>query len=105
MVTLGFALYPTWGSLGFKGGAAAPRPTAGQDGVDQVVLDIQGMTCPACAATAREALLKVPGIAQVEVDYDRAEAIITAWPGATCSPEVLIQAARDAGFQTQLKRR
>ncbi len=61
------------------------------------------MTCAGCAVTARQARSKVPGVAHVEVNYDRAEAVVTIQPGKTVLPEALIQAVRDAGYSATFR--
>ncbi|MFC5301803.1 mercury(II) reductase [Azospira restricta] len=42
-----------------------------------IQLDIEGMTCTSCANHVRDALLKVPGVERVEVDYPTGAAQVT----------------------------
>lgn len=95
-----FALFPQWIGLVLGGSRSA---TAVGAGGQEVVLEVRGMTCAGCAATARQALSKVPGVANVEVSYDRAEAVVTFERGVTVQPEALVQAAREAGYDANLK--
>jgi len=38
------------------------------------IIQIKGMTCQHCVASTKEALEKIPGIKEVEVDLDNSEA-------------------------------
>ncbi len=67
-------------------------------------LGLGGMTCEGCAATVEQALRKVPGVARVEVNYRRAEAVVTARPGSAVQPEALLRAVQDAGYSAELKK-
>jgi len=61
-----------------------------------ITLSIKGMTCDGCAAHAKEALEKIPGVKTAEVCYKNAKATIT-----TSSPvedTTLIKAIADAGY-------
>jgi len=61
-----------------------------------ITLSIKGMTCDGCAAHAKQALEKIPGVTTAEVSYEDAKATIT-----TSSPvedTVLIKAIADAGY-------
>jgi copper chaperone CopZ len=95
-----FALFPHWVALVFGRSPSAP---AVKPNGQQVVLDVQGMTCEGCTLTARQAVSRVPGVAHVEVNYNRAEAVVTFQPGSTVQPEALIRAFADVGYSAKLK--
>jgi copper chaperone CopZ len=97
-----FALFPQCIGLLLGGGGnstAAVNPDA-----QQVVLELQGMTCEGCAATVQQALRKVPGVSQVQVNYDRAEAVVYFDPCCAVQPKALIDAVGKAGYTAQLKK-
>jgi copper chaperone CopZ len=102
VVILLLALFPRWSGLSFGGGT--PLPLSAQDNQQRVVLEIEGMSCSGCAATVRQALRQVPGVAQVEVDYRRAEAVVLAQPGSSVGPDALVRAVEEAGYQAHLKK-
>jgi copper chaperone CopZ len=104
VVILLFAMSPHWlGLLRGEGGGSSTAPIRADD-QQQIVLQIEGMTCEACAATVQQALRKVPGVAQVEVNYARSEAVVTTDKWCPLSCDTLIQAVRDSGYDAQLKR-
>jgi copper chaperone CopZ len=99
-----FALFPHWIGL-LLGGGAASTQSVPLDNQQKIVLKLDGMTCEGCAAAVRQALLKVPGVTQVEVDYTRSEAVVRTGKTGSVSPESLIQAVREAGYDAQLTRK
>jgi mercuric ion binding protein len=42
-----------------------------------VTLSVPGMNCAACPITVKKALVKVAGVAKVDVSLDRREAVVT----------------------------
>lgn len=62
-----------------------------------VVLDVQKMTCALCAITVQKALQKVPGVAEVRIDYDRKTATVK-YDGQWVNTAELLKATSDAGF-------
>lgn len=66
-VTLAFAAFPKYAGYFIAGGApaAAPSEVSGTT----LVLNIQGMTCEACASGLQETLRRVPGVRFAAVDY------------------------------------
>jgi len=61
------------------------------------VLDIQNMTCGLCPITVKKSLQKVPGVADVKVDFDKRTATVKFDPGKA-SAAALVKATTDAGF-------
>lgn len=89
---LAFAFFPNYvGNLLGGGNMSAPRQN-----LDTLVVEIEGMTCEACAATVEKALASVPGVAGVEVSYEERQAVVVAEP--TVSEEALKRAVMDAGY-------
>lgn len=43
----------------------------------QIRFHITGMMCNGCSGTVEEALLELPGVSDVEIDLDKAEAVLT----------------------------
>ncbi len=67
-----------------------------------VALAVPGMTCSACPITVKKALMKVPGVANVEVNYDAKQAIVT-YDDAKASSDALMKATRNAGYPSTVK--
>jgi copper chaperone CopZ len=98
-----FALFPQCIGL-LLGGGGNSTAVVNPDNQHQIVLQLQGMTCEGCAATVQQALRKVPGVSQVQVHYDRAEAVVYFDPCCAVQPEALIDAVGKAGYTAQLKK-
>jgi len=64
---------------------------------DEVILDVDGMTCASCAATVRTALMRLDGVLDAEVTYTPARATVRYEPGRV-SIEALKKATRNAGY-------
>ena len=62
-----------------------------------VTLSVPGMNCAACPITVKEALGKVPGVANTDVNLDKREATVT-FDDARANVEALTRATRDAGY-------
>jgi len=81
-------------------GAANPTDTAQQSQPAAVtaLIGVEGMTCGACAVTARLALNKVKGVSSAEVSLEKKEAKVTYDP-ALATPDQLKAAIDAAGFK------
>lgn len=76
-------------------------PVAALAGSPQVVvLDVQKMTCSLCSVTVQKALQKVPGVADIKIDYDKKTATVKFDP-AKVSPAALVKATTEAGFPSK----
>jgi len=74
---------------------------AGKDGV--VTIAIDGMSCVGCAGAVTTRLEEIPGVAEVEVDYEhRLARIRLADQGVQSS--TLIVALQEAGYGARLQR-
>jgi copper chaperone CopZ len=104
VVILLLALFPHWVGLILGSGGSQRTGTTAPDDQAQLVLRLDGMTCEGCAATVQQALRKVPGVIHVEVNYTRSEALVTTDKCCSPSPDPLIRAVRDAGYDAQVKK-
>jgi copper chaperone len=67
-----------------------------------IILDVSGMTCNNCVRHVREALEKVAGVAEVEVDLGAGRATVKHGGGAVLAS--LIAAVDDAGYEAKAQR-
>jgi copper chaperone CopZ len=104
VVILLFALFPHWFGLIFGSSSTSSTTATADRDQHQIVLKVDGMTCEGCAATVQQSLRKVPGVTHVEVEYARSEAVVTADACRPLSPDSLIRAVRDAGYDAQVKK-
>ncbi len=91
-----FAFFPNYvGAL--LGGRAA-------DSVEgaTVHLEIEGMTCEACALHIEEELRSVPGVRAARITYDERRATITADPTTPPTEAELVQAVEQAGYKATM---
>ncbi|HWQ38338.1 MAG TPA: heavy metal translocating P-type ATPase [Burkholderiales bacterium] len=65
-----------------------------------IKLPIEGMTCASCVARVEKALNSVPGVGSAEVNLATETATVNLAEGA--SPESLVAAVRDAGYDARL---
>lgn len=68
-----------------------------------VTLSVPGMTCAACPITVKKALTKVEGVSQVEVSFDKREAVVT-FDDVKTSAQKLTEATTNAGYPSSVKR-
>lgn len=68
-----------------------------------VTLSVPGMTCAACPITVKKALSKVEGVSQVNVTFEKREAVVT-FDDAKTSVQKLTKATEDAGYPSSVKR-
>ena len=68
-----------------------------------VTLSVPGMTCAACPITVKKALTKVGGVSQVDVSFDKREAVVT-FDDAKTSIQKLTEATTNAGYPSSVKR-
>ena len=78
---------------------AAPFALAKQQTVS---LNVPTMDCATCPITIKAALVKVPGVAKVQVSYEKREAVIV-FDDAKASPADLKKATEDVGYPSMLK--
>jgi mercuric ion binding protein len=78
---------------------AAPIALAKQQ---TVALNVPTMDCATCPITIKAALVKVPGVARVQVSYEKREAVIV-YDDAQASVADLKKATEDVGYPSMLK--
>lgn len=62
-----------------------------------VTLSVPDMNCAACPITVKKALVKVEGVAKVDVSLDRREAVVT-FDDTKAAVGQLTRATTDAGY-------
>jgi copper chaperone CopZ len=91
---LAFAFFPNYAGRVLGGGRDS---LAGRDDLEKVVVQIDGMTCEACAVSIEKSLLSIPGVAAAEVNYAKGEAIVGVASGAEAPREAILGAVASAG--------
>jgi len=66
-----------------------------------VTLSVPGMTCAACPITIKKALSEVEGVTDIEVSFERKDAIVT-FDDTKTSVSALIEATTNAGYPSRL---
>ena len=79
-------------------GAGAGHPARAV--IQNVELQVEGMSSEADAAQVEEGLRRVPGVASVRVELDRGVALVAFNPAQT-NPEQLVAAAERAGYRAR----
>jgi len=69
---------------------------------ETTVLDVQNMTCNMCSVTVKKALTRVPGVADVKVDFDKKIATVKFDPDRATTA-ALIKATTDAGYPSGVR--
>ena len=67
-----------------------------------VTLNVPGMDCPVCPLAVKQSLKKVPGVAQVNVQYEARQATVT-YDDARTTPKALAEATARAGYPSTVK--
>ena len=69
-----------------------------------VTLDVEGMTCDGCAKSVGDELRKVDGVTAAKVDLERHKAEVRL-ASTDVSPEALLAAVHDAGYDATVEPR
>jgi len=72
------------------------------DEIKTVTLEVQAMTCAACPITVKKTLKKIPGVAEVIVDYKSSIATVIC-DARKVDPKELAKAMTAAGYPTIVK--
>lgn len=88
-----FAFFPN-----YVGALIGGREAGTVDGV-AVYLEIEGMTCEACARHIEKDLRSVPGVRAAQISFDERRATITADPTTPPAEAELVQAVVRAGYK------
>lgn len=67
-----------------------------------VTLNVPTMDCATCPITIKAALIKVPGVSQAKVSYQRREAVVI-YDDSKTNVDELKKATADAGYPSLLK--
>lgn len=70
----------------------------------QLVLEIQGMTCEGCAPAVEKALPDVPGVSAASVNYEKAETVLFVPKGQDVPRDAILQAVRQAGYSATFRK-
>jgi copper chaperone CopZ len=92
-----------------SGGEPGPATQAAGDGpqvaegLEVARVQAAGLSCPACAHSLTQQLVRLPGVMSVELDLGTGEAVVGIDPAVRPGPtaEQLEQAVHDAGFTPQ----
>jgi mercuric ion binding protein len=66
-----------------------------------VTLAIPTMDCPVCPLTVKRALSKVPGVSQVEVSYEKRQAVVM-FDDAKAEVSTLTESTKNAGYPSTM---
>lgn len=70
----------------------------GLSGHREVVLEVQGLSCPLCAHNLDGQLVKIEGVEEATIDLGSGTVAVQLAEGHTVSRERLAKAVHDAGF-------
>lgn len=70
-------------------------------GLSQVTITVEGMVCPACPRAVKAALERLPGIAEVDVNFQKKEAVVEYDP-QRISPQRIVEVINTLGFRATL---
>ncbi len=97
LVLAAFPYYSGWVARAVtkekKPAAALPLNSAAH-----VVLNVEGMDCPVCAALLQRNLGQIPGVRHVEVNFQKKRAILD-YNARAVTPSRFISVIRDAGYK------
>jgi copper chaperone CopZ len=65
--------------------------------MQEIIIEVSGMTCPNCEAHVAKALHAVSGVRAVTVDHNEGRAVVTGDP-SEATPEKLLAAVVAAGY-------
>lgn len=66
-----------------------------------VTLSVSGMSCAACPITIKKALTRIDGVTEVEVSFDKKEAVVS-FDDTKTNVSALIEATTNAGYPSRL---
>jgi len=68
-----------------------------------ITLKVSGMTCEACPITVKKALQKVPGVAKIDVLYEKKQVVVT-FDDSKTNTDALVKATTNAGYPSEPER-
>ena len=100
---LAFTFFPSYaGSL--VAGETSAVMEAKRAGLEEMSLDIEGMTCEGCATNVEKALNEVPGVRAASVVYEDGKARVFVEPPSPPSHNALVEAVERAGYKASVGR-
>ena len=97
VLVLGFALFPNY--VGTLLGSSHPESEViDKRGLIEFVVELEGMTCEACAVHNQEVLKKLPEVRSAVVSYEENKATIIAEKSLT--KEVVRRSVEEAGYRS-----
>ena len=94
VLTVAFLFFPSYVGA-FLGGDGK---TVTED-MNRAVIQLDGMTCEACAANVINAVREVPGVLAVEVDYAKSEAVVGTEFCCPIPKDEILAAIKQVGFE------
>lgn len=82
--------------------ALAAAVTPASAATQTVTLSVPGMTCAACPITVKKALSRVDGVSQLDVSYEKREAVVS-FDDAKANVQKLTKATENAGYPSSVK--
>ena len=74
------------------------QQTSPPDSAQQIIVRLDGASCPFCAFGLEKRLGHLEGVADVRLEMKAGKVIVTLQKGATVSEQALRQAVEEAGF-------
>jgi copper chaperone CopZ len=97
------ALFPSWIGL-ILGSTGSPPEGINLSDQEQVVVEIQGLSCAACAPAVEKALRNVPGVWAASVNYEKAQAVVLVPKGHDMPRAAILQAVHQAGYSATFRK-
>lgn len=66
--------------------------------MENITLDVQGMTCGGCVNSVKRVLTPIPGVSKVDVVLETGKVSLS-YDAAQANPAQFKEAIRDAGYQ------
>lgn len=77
-------------------------PVVAEGAVEEVVLEVEGMTCASCNITVRKAPTNLDGVEEAQVTFEPPQAVVRYDPSKV-TPEELTRATTNVGYPSKLK--
>lgn len=100
LLSIVMAAYPYLGQAQLDNANAATRSVPGTAAAHQLVFNVEGMDCAACAVPIKERVEALPGVSSATIDFDAKTLVVRANPD-TPGTGAIIRAVADAGFTAE----
>lgn len=91
-----------WIIRGTASATAASSPPPSESAIQEVVLEVEGMTCASCNITVSKALTNLDGVEEAQVTFEPPQAVVTYDP-ARVSIEQMVEATTNVGYPSKRK--